>query len=256
MEEGEDKNTYIEWYKEVNVVENSCDLEINTITDVVNMDYDDLLPVVDGIVYFLNPIVQKEVKIFEMFLSIIKFVKKNIPIIVVYNNGFSLLPLSVNELLENLWTNYPDLEGFVNLSPNQFNQVLQCLCSSMISGDSPLNFENARMRFPIFTQVANKYFKIAKNEKKLEYYYYAAQAIKKAALIADILKNKKLKKEVKKFERIFNANHLYLKLIKNLKKRFSKIKNLNKKKRKRDNRKLKKKIKDLRDQAKKSKDKR
>jgi hypothetical protein len=187
LEEGEDKESYTEWYKEINVFEDVCDLEIDTVIDVINTDYDALIPSLDGIVYFLNPLIQEEVEFFEMIVPIINSVKRNIPLVVVYNNSFDLLPLSVNELLENLWIQYPDLEGFANLSPSQFNQTLQCLCLSMISGDTPLNFENAWMRFPIFIQLANIYFKIATNEQKPEYYYYAAQAIKKAALIADIL---------------------------------------------------------------------
>ncbi|MFX1366825.1 MAG: hypothetical protein ACFE9Y_18030, partial [Promethearchaeota archaeon] len=72
-----------------------------------------------------------------------------------------------------------NLEAFVNLSPNNFHQALQSLCSAMINGDTPLNIENAWMRFPIFIQMANIYF----NNQN---YFYAAQAIRKAAIIADI----------------------------------------------------------------------
>jgi hypothetical protein len=49
----------------------------------------------------------------------------------------------------------------------------------MINGDTPLNIENAWMRFPIFIQMANIYY----NNQN---YYYAAQAVRKAALIAEI----------------------------------------------------------------------
>ena len=219
LEEGEDKDSYVEWYKEVNVFEDSCDLEIDTIIDVVNADYDELLPLVDGIIYFLNPLVQEEVEFFEMIFPIIKSVKRNIPIIIVYNNGFDILPLSVNELLESLWIQYPDLEGFANLSPRQFNQVLQCLCSSMISGDTPLNIENAWMRFPIFIQLANIYFKIAENDKKPEYYYYAAQAIKKAAVIADIFNKNEYYIICDKAALLYSKVNLYLeasKIIENV----------------------------------------
>lgn len=224
LEEGEDKDSYVEWYKEVNNFEDSCDLEIDTIIDVVNADYDALLPLVDGIIYFLNPLIQEEVEFFEMIFPIIKSVKRNIPIILVYNNGFDILPLSVNELLENLWIQYPDLEGFANLSPRQFNQVLQCSCSSMISGDTPLNIENAWMRFPIFIQLANIYFKIAENEKKPEYYYYAAQAIKKSAMIADIFNKDEFFNLCDKAAHLYSKVNLYLeasKILENVDKRKS-----------------------------------
>jgi len=222
LEEGEDKDSYVEWYKEVKVFEDTCDLEIDTIIDVVNADYDELLPLVDGIVYFLNPLVQEEYEFFEMIVPIIKSVKRNIPIILVYNNGFDILPLSVNELLENLWIRYPDLEGYANLSPSQFNQALQCLCSSMISGDTPLNIENAWMRFPIFIQLANIYFKIAEDDQKPEYYYYAAQAIKKSAMIADIFNKEEFFNLCDKAAHLYSKVNLYLeasKILENVDKR-------------------------------------
>jgi len=90
-------------------------------------------------------------------------------------------------LLESLWFKYLDVEAFVNLPPREFHQVMQCLCVAMITGISPLNIENAWMRFPIYIQLANIFFKKAEKEFKPEFYFFAAQAIKKAAIIADIL---------------------------------------------------------------------
>lgn len=234
LEEGEDKNNYIDWYKELNVFESTCDLEIDTIIDIVHADYDELIPSADGIIYFLNPLIQEELEFFEITMPIIKSIKRSIPIIIVYINDKNHLTSSANNLLENLWTQYPDLEGFVNLLPSRFNQALQCLCSSMISGDTPLNIENARMRFPIFINLAKIYFKIAMKGQKPKYYYYTAQAIKKAALIADTLKSKKFKKKITKLEKILKINFLYHKLIKKLKKRLSKLKKSIKKKNKRN----------------------
>ena len=82
-------------------------------------------------------------------------------------------------LFESIWTNYPDLEAFINIFPSEFHQVLQCLCIAMITGDTPLNIENAWMRFPVFIKLANHYF----HNQNL---FYAAQALKKMALIANI----------------------------------------------------------------------
>ena len=210
LEEGEDKESYVEWYREVNAFDDVCDLEIDTIIDVINADYDTLLPSIDGIIYFLNPLIQEEVEFFEMIIPIIRSVKRNIPLIVIYNNQFDILPLSVNELLENLWIRYPDLEGYANLPPSQFTQTLQCLCLSMISGDTPLNIENAWMRFPIFIQLANIYFKTANDENKPEYYYYAAQAIKKAAIIADIFNKNEYYVICDKAALLYSKINLYL----------------------------------------------
>ncbi|GAH92095.1 unnamed protein product, partial [marine sediment metagenome] len=90
------------------------------------------------------------------------------------------------ELLEKTWFEYLDIEAFVNLQPREFHQALQCLCLAIINGTPPLAIENAWMRFPIYIQLANIYFKKAEKESKPEYYFYSAQAIKKAAMIADI----------------------------------------------------------------------
>jgi len=186
-EEGENKGAYLEWYKEVKAFEDICDLEVSAITDVINADFDEIIPTVDGIVYFLNPLNKEENEFFDIILPIVKSVKRNIPIVLMYYDQQGIFPLSINELLESLWFKYLDVEAFVNLPPREFHQVLQCLCVAMISGDTPLNIENAWMRFPIYIQLANIFFKKAEKEFKPEFYFFAAQAIKKAAIIADIL---------------------------------------------------------------------
>jgi len=186
-EEGENKGAYLELYKEVKAFKDICDLEIAAITDVINADFDEIIPTVDGIIYFLNPLNKEEFDYFDIVLPIVKSVKRNIPIILMYYDQQGIFPLSINELLESLWFKYLDVEAFVNLPPREFHQVLQCLCVAMITGISPLNIENAWMRFPIYIQLANIFFKKAEKEFKPEFYFFAAQAIKKAAMIADIL---------------------------------------------------------------------
>ena len=177
-EPGEDKDTYYEWYKEVKILEDICDLEIDAITNI-SADLDEIIPIVDGIIFFINPLVKEEYELFEMVLPDIFSIKRDIPTIVIFYDQNGILPLSVNELLTNLWVNYPSLEAFANLNPKDFHQALQSLCFAMIGGESPLNIENAWMRFPIFIQMANVYFS---NQN----YYYAAQAVRNAATIAEI----------------------------------------------------------------------
>jgi len=186
-EEGENKGAYLELYKEVKAFEDICDLEIAAITDVINADFDEIIPTVDGIIYFLNPLNKEEFDYFDIVLPIVKSVKRNIPIILMYYDQQGIFPLSINELLESLWFKYFDVEAFVNFPPREFHHVLQCLCVAMITGMSPLNIENAWMRFPIYIQLANIFFKKAEKEFKPEFYFFAAQAIKKAAIVADIL---------------------------------------------------------------------
>ena len=177
-EAGEDHETYFKWYKETKVLDDICDLEIDAITSI-SADLDEIIPTVDGIIYFLNPTIQEESELFEMILPDIFSVKRDIPTIIIFYDQNGILPISINDLLTHIWVNFPSLESFANLPPKDFHQALQSLCLAMINGDTPLNIENAWMRFPIFIQMANIYF----NNQN---YYYAAQAIRKAALIADI----------------------------------------------------------------------
>ena len=177
-EAGEDHETYFKWYKETKVFDDICDLEIDVITSI-SADLDEIIPMVDGIIYFLNPTIQEESELFEMILPDIFSVKRDIPTIIMFYDQNGILPVSINDLLTHIWVNFPSLEAFANLPPKQFHQALQSLCLAMINGDTPLNIENAWMRFPIFIQMANIYF----NNQN---YYYSAQAIRKAALIADI----------------------------------------------------------------------
>ncbi|MFX0038282.1 MAG: hypothetical protein ACFFB9_05370 [Promethearchaeota archaeon] len=177
-EPGEDKEKYVSWYNRVKILENICDVEIDALIDI-SANLDELIPMVDGIIYFLNPTVQEELELFEMILPDIFSVKHDIPTIINFHDQNGILPITVNELLTHIWVNFPNLEAFVNLPPDNFHQILQCLSLAMINGDTPLNIENAWMRYPIFIQMANIYFK-NKN------FFYAAQAIRKAAQIADI----------------------------------------------------------------------
>ncbi|MHA1671135.1 MAG: hypothetical protein ACTSV5_11255 [Promethearchaeota archaeon] len=181
-ENGEEKESFLEWYKEITVFEDICDLEVDVINDLIGADYDDLIPMVDGIIYFLDPMKEEETDFFETVMPIIYSVKRNIPTVIIYYDPEGVIPLAVNELLERLWINHYELEAFANLSPRDFYQPLQCLCVAMISGDTPLNIENAWMRYPIYIQLANIFFK---NDQ----YIYAARAIRSAAMIADIFNN-------------------------------------------------------------------
>ena len=181
-EDGEQKESFLEWYKEITVFENTCDLEVDVINNLIGADYDELMPIVDGVIYFLNPMNEEETDFFETVMPIIYSVKRNIPTVIIYHDPEGVIPLAVNELLERLWINHYELEAFANLSTRDFHHPLQCLCLAMISGDTPLNIENAWMRYPIYIQLANIFFK---NDQ----FIHAAHAIRKAAMIADIFNN-------------------------------------------------------------------
>ncbi len=176
---GVDKGAYNEWYEEIKILGDICDLEINVITDMISADFDDLIQMADGIIYFFNPLNEIETEFFEIITKIIDKIRRNIPTILLYYDPSGFITISVNELLEQAWTRYKKMEAFVNLPPKEFRQVLHCISLAMISGDTPLNIENAWMKFPFYIKMANSYFK----EKD---YFLAAQALKKAAIISEI----------------------------------------------------------------------
>ncbi|MHA2120456.1 MAG: hypothetical protein ACW990_04535, partial [Promethearchaeota archaeon] len=119
-EPGEDKGTYFEWYKEINIFEDTCNLEIDAITDIT-ADLDDIIPTVDGIIYFLNPLIKEDYELFEMVIPDIFSVKRDIPTIIIFYDQNGILPISINDLLVNISVNYPSLEAFANLNPSEFN---------------------------------------------------------------------------------------------------------------------------------------
>ena len=213
-EEGENKGPYLELYKEVKAIEDTCDLEVNAIIDVEKTDLDELINTVDGIIYFINPLNNEEKEVFDSILHDIRKDSRNIPIIIMYYDQEGIFPLSVNDLLENTWLKYFDVEAFVNVRPREFHHVLHCLCVAMISGDSPLNIENAWMRFPIYIQLANIYFKKAEKESKPEYYFFSAQAVKKAAMIADIFNKEEYYIICEQAAFLFSKVNLYLEAAK------------------------------------------
>jgi hypothetical protein len=203
QEAGEDKHFYNEFYKEINALEDICDLEVDVLTDIIYADYDEIIPTVDGIIYLMNPLNIDEFEFFEMSLPIINSVKRNIPIVIIFYDKNGILPFITNKFLESVWLNYPELEAFMNLTPEKFHQALECLCLAMIAGDTPLNFENAWLRFPIFIELANKYF-------KEQNYYYAAQAMKNAATISEIYNNNEFFIYCEQVAFTFSKINLYL----------------------------------------------
>ncbi|MFX1256976.1 MAG: hypothetical protein ACFFAN_03890 [Promethearchaeota archaeon] len=193
-------------------------MEVDILTDIISADYDDMIPQIDGIIYFINPLNIEEFELFEMFYPIVNSVKPNLPSIIMFYDKKGILPLSINDLLESLWINFPALEGFINIPPNEFHQILECLCLALILGETPLNIETAWMRFPIYIQMANSYFK-QKN------YYYAAQTMKKVARISEIYNNDEFFIHCEQTAFLFSKINLYLeasKILQNVDKKKSK----------------------------------
>lgn len=202
-EHGAFKDTYIEWNEEMRVLEDTCELDIDLITDPVNMDYDAHLSMSDGIFYFLNPLDKEELDLFLINISVIQSIKRRIPSVIIFYDNTGYISINVIDLFETVWTNYPEMEAYVNLLPHEFHQAFQCLCLAMINVDTPLNIENAWLRYPYFIKLANQYFQ----EKK---FLEAAKAVKKAATIAEIYNMDEFYIISEKSAYLFSQSELFL----------------------------------------------
>ncbi len=202
-ESGEVKETYTEYSQEFKVLDDTCDLDLDVITDPINVDYDSLLTISDGILYFLNPTNEDELELFLINIPVIRSIERRVPTVIIFYDEEGFIPLNSIDLLESIWTNYPEMEAFVNLSPFQFHQALQCLCLAMINGETPLNIENAWLRYPFFIKMANHYFQ----EKK---YHEAANALKMVATIAEIYNMDELYITCEKSAYLFSLSDMYM----------------------------------------------
>ena len=114
-EDGTDKETYFEWFVERKVLEDICDLEIVVITDLMSADFDDIIPSVDGIIYFLNPLYADEFEFFEMVIPIIESAKRESERIgimkrLIYSIEFNWAEFQLDKPeLENLFKDLKDL---------------------------------------------------------------------------------------------------------------------------------------------------
>ena len=178
VEDGEDQEDIYECYKEIKVFDNICNLEIDVVAKLT-ADFDEIIPNVDGIIYFLNPMEKREWDLFELLSEIISDVRRGIPIIIFFNSPGRIISIPSNILLEGVWKNYPTYESFINLPPNQFYKVLSTLTESMITSKIPINVENAWMRLSIFISQANTFYQEGK-------YYESARATECASRVANI----------------------------------------------------------------------
>ena len=178
VEDGEDQEDIYECYKEIKVFDNICNLEIDVVAKLT-ADFDEIIPNVDGIIYFLNPMEKREWDLFELLSEIISDVRRGIPIIIFFYSPGRIITIPSNILLEGVWKNYPLYESFINLPHNQFYKVFSTLTESMITSKIPINIENAWMRLSIFISQANNFYQEGK-------YYESARATECAARVANI----------------------------------------------------------------------
>ncbi|MHA1339223.1 MAG: hypothetical protein ACTSRZ_04005 [Promethearchaeota archaeon] len=146
----------IHYKKNIRTLEgNICDIEVDAIiSDTI--DYDNLIPTCDGIIYFINPNRPEEFNLFEIIIGIINELERALPVVIVFyaKDGYCKIPS--NYLLEYIWNNtYYEAFIFNKYSDNKFNEILECLSDAIVLGINPINIETAWLRIPILIEKIN-----------------------------------------------------------------------------------------------------
>ncbi|MHA1648153.1 MAG: hypothetical protein ACTSVL_11315 [Promethearchaeota archaeon] len=114
-------------------------------------DYDVILPMTDGIIYFLNPNRPEERELFQESIKIMDKLERRIPGVILFNDPSKIILESSNHLFKSLWESSSNNEGFIlnSFSFQQFPEILQVLSDGIISGKPIINFNIAWIQLPI-----------------------------------------------------------------------------------------------------------
>ena len=219
------------WTKTINVATDQAVIEIDAVL-TSTVDFDNIIPTSDGILYFLDPNNFQQFELFEMIIQIIHKMGRTIPIVVVFFCNTGVIRTPSNYLMEYIWDNYL-MEAFVfdMYSKNTFYEVLECLCEAIITGTIPINVETTWMRIPFFMQKINRLMEderyedagnlaeiltnMKKKFAKQDYFmtaeqaawlYYKAGEYYKASVALQVTEPSHL---IKKFVRIFVENLIH-----------------------------------------------
>jgi hypothetical protein len=113
-------------------------------------NFDELIPMADGCVYFVNPNVPAEFELFKEIYKILQSVRREIHGVVVFYDPDAFIGPSSNVLCKKIWEDFP-CEVFVANSgtDNQLNEIIPFLCDAMISGEIIVNPHLSWMEIPI-----------------------------------------------------------------------------------------------------------
>ncbi len=144
----------------------------------INADYDNLISMADGILFFLNPNSESEIEIFKEMMKIIQKMNRNIHTVVIFRDKTKVIDTSANELLNWIWSDYPFEACISDIgSPNVLKMMIGCLTESIIGGDMILLQRNAWLRIPSL-------FKKANYEIEQQNWKEAGQLVEKIAKIS------------------------------------------------------------------------
>src|SRR6056297_3032802 len=100
--ENVDKSEISRWEKVIQ--KNGDEINITIEVPVVeNAPYESLIPMADGIIYYLNPNNYEDVALFKDLINIIQKVRRDIPTIVVFHDNQKYVKFTGNNLLSWIW---------------------------------------------------------------------------------------------------------------------------------------------------------
>jgi hypothetical protein len=219
--ENVEKGEISKWMLQVNFGENECEMEIDV--PVVNsIDYDTIIPMADGILYFLNPNSMEEIEIFQEFMKIIKSIRRDVKTVVMFKDSSNYIKKPINDLLSWIWSKYL-FEAYIsdyNTSKNQIKEILESLCESIMRGDLLINYDTAWMQIPILHAEANKMIlaekwgmaativeKISKIQKKFDSIDWVIYAEKAAWLYSKNGDHLQASEVIKEFNAVYSKRY-------------------------------------------------
>ena len=179
--------------KEIIIENNSCNLELCVILKD-NVDFDEIIPTTDGILYFLDPSNDLELQTFYLIMQVIEKLDRIIPICLIMHSLNKYFPVPVNKFAYEIWMNFDYVEVFAYgpASNKSREEPINTLAGAMILSSVPINYEYVWMRLPVFINKTNMLVKkgdyhraglnaeciarIAKKFDETNYFVYAEQS--------------------------------------------------------------------------------
>jgi hypothetical protein len=156
----QDQETSV-WHSQFSYDSDACDVDL--IVPVAAANYDDLIPMADGILYFLNPNSVDQVELFKELINIIQNVRRDIPTVIIFRDRENLIRFSSNQLLEWVWATYP-YEAFISDYGSEIilREILYELVQCIMKGQTMINYDTAWLQIPFLIRSVNN--AIAQND--------------------------------------------------------------------------------------------
>jgi hypothetical protein len=145
----------VQWHVPFMFGENNCEVDITL--PVSTADYDELIGMTDGLIYFLNPNSQPDIDLFQQLMEIIIKFRRDISTIIVFKDKDGLIRPTSNEIFEWLWSEY-QYEGYIADfgSQNQFREILNEFTYCIMTGQPLINYDTAWLEIPVLYKNINK----------------------------------------------------------------------------------------------------